>query len=169
LGYAAAQAKAHYDGGYGAVQVADVRCGEDDFGVWMAGSLCPLHSEDFPQGPTAEQIRHFRSQDISPDWRKIAGKLHMLALLAVPVGGFPVARESLVASGHAEIVDLNAVRAGLGKDSEIISLVAAGRVHRSTEADRIARLERIVDGWIEAEEYAKRTAALTALQEMVSV
>jgi hypothetical protein len=163
----AAAAKAHYDGGYGAVQIADVRAGEDDFGVWMAGALKPFQSNDFPEGPTAEQVRHFRTQEISPDWRKIAGQLHMIALLAVPVGGFPVARESLVASANlAEIVDLHAVRAGLDRDGEIVALVAAGRVHRASPEDRIGQLERLVSVlWNDLDD-RQRANALEALDSV---
>lgn len=140
------RAKAHYDGGYGAVQVADVRAVEDDFGVWLSGALCIPHSEDNPEGPTAAQVQQFMSLDLSPDWRKYSGMLSMIALLAVPVGGFPIARESLVASGLSGIAEdeaLGVARAAYDGE-EVVAMVAAGRVHRMPVGQRVANLERLV-------------------------
>lgn len=128
---------AHYDGGYGAINMADVAAGEDDFGIWASGVLC----EDV----TELQIRQFESMGMSGDWRMIAGKLHMVACLAVPVPGFPIAREeSLVAS--AEIIDLHAVRAGIDSGSgDVFALVAAGRVRSVPVEERLATVERMLD------------------------
>lgn len=127
---------AHYDGGYGAIQMADVAAGEDDFGIWVAGVLC----EDV----TEADIRKFESLGLSGDWRERAGRLHLVAALAVPVPGFPIAREdALVAS--AEIIDLSAVRAGLDETGEVYSLVAAGRVRRISAEEQLAGLQAKVD------------------------
>lgn len=164
-GVNAAAAKAHYDGGYGAVQIADVRAVEDDFGIWLSGALCPAWSEQNPGGPTPQQVAQFMSLDLSPDWRKVAGKLHMIAVLAVPVGGFPIARESLVASGLSGLSEdeANAVaRAGFDGD-EMVAIVAAGRVHRTPLAQRIASLEMVVDELAADLTSRKRETALAAL------
>jgi hypothetical protein len=146
-GVNAAVAKAHYDGGYGAVQVADVRAIEDDFGIWLCGALCAPWSEQNPGGPTAAQVQQFMSLDLSPDWRKVAGQLHMIAVLSVPVGGFPVARESLVASGLSAMSEQDAagVARAAYEGEEIVAMVAAGRVHRMPLGQRVVALEHLVD------------------------
>lgn len=83
-----AGAASHYD--HTGTVAADVRVGEDEFGIWVSGALRPTLSD--------EQIREFRAAPLSGDWRKIAGRLELVAALAVNVPGFPVAR-SLVAGG----------------------------------------------------------------------
>ena len=168
-GVTASQAKAHYDGGHGAVQVADVRAVEDDLGVWLCGALCPPRSEDNPEGPTAAQVQQFMSLDLSPDRRKYGGQSSMIAMLAVPVGGFPVARESLVASGlsgfDGDESSSSIARAGY-EGTEVVAMVAAGRVHRVPVAQRMANLERTVGALhddLMARRRAAARAALTAL------
>lgn len=82
----------HYDDtGTGA---ADVRAGEDRFGIWVAGAARP----DVP----ASTIRRLRAATISGDWRRIEGSLELVAALAVNVPGFPVPRPAanVVASGE---------------------------------------------------------------------
>lgn len=166
-GVSATAAKAHYDGGYGAVQVADVRAVEDDFGIWLSGALCPVWSDANPGGPTPAQVSQFISLDLSPDWRKVAGKLHMIAVLAVPVGGFPVARESLVASGLSEEDDAAAARASFDGD-EIVAMVAAGRVHRTPMHVRMGNLERLVDDLSADLTDRRRAAARDALAALTA-
>ncbi len=152
--YQAAPAPAHYDGGFGAVQMADVSAGEDDFGIWVSGVLC--------DGVTEEQIRRFESLGLSGDWRTIAGRLHMVACLAVPVPGFPIAREeSIVAS--AGLVELHSARAGIDAgNGDVFALVAAGRVRNVPDSERLAILERRVDLLINerAEEVLKDLTAI---------
>jgi hypothetical protein len=127
---------AHYDGGFGAIQMADVTAGEDDFGIWISGVIC--------EGVDELAIRRFESLGLSGDWRDIAGSLHMVACLAVPVPGFPIAREeALVAS--AEVIELHSVRAGSGDDGEVYALVAAGRVRNIPVEERFATLEGQLD------------------------
>ena len=79
-------AMAHYDNT--ALQVAHVNIGEDDYGIWVAGSVAP--------GATQEQVATLRASAISGDWRKLGGQLELVAALAVNNPGFPV---SVVASG----------------------------------------------------------------------
>jgi hypothetical protein len=83
-------AMAHYDNtGTGA---ADVACGEDDFGIWVAGALRP--------DMTPERVRELRAAALSGDWREIRGNLELVAILAVNTPGFMVPRMSaMVASG----------------------------------------------------------------------
>lgn len=76
---------------------ADIRCGEDEFGTWVAGALRPGLSE--------EDVREIRSAPLSGDWRPINGKLQLIAAHAVNVPGFPVPRARvLVASGTTEAI-----------------------------------------------------------------
>lgn len=87
----------HYDDT--ATAFADVACGEDAYGIWVAGAARP--------GVSDAEIRAIRASAPSGDWRPINGVLEMVAVCQVNVPGFPVVR-SMVAGG------------------EIISLVAAG-------------------------------------------
>jgi len=92
-----AAAAAHYDN-TGTV-AADVRAGEDAHGIWLAGALRPHLSE--------EQVREFRAAPPSGDWRRIGGRLELVAALAVNTPGFPVPRTRarvLVASGEQQAV-----------------------------------------------------------------
>lgn len=106
-------AAAHYDNT--GMAVADVRVGEDEFGIWIAGGL--------RAGVTSEQIRTLRASPLSGDWRLVAGNLELVAALAVNVPGFPVPRtEGLVASG--EVTSL--VAAGIVVDEKTTSQPAEG-------------------------------------------
>ena len=101
----AAEAIKHYDDTESAV--ADVVAGEDQFGIWVAGSLRP--------DVTPRQIRAFRASSPSGDWRPINGRLELVAVCAVNVPGFPIARAitasggvpgALVAAGAAYLAEL---------------------------------------------------------------
>jgi hypothetical protein len=81
---------AHYED-TGSV-VADVVCGEDEWGIWTAGALRP--------GVTGDEVRAIRAASPSGDWRRIHGSLEMVGVLMVNVPGFPVPRpQALVAAG----------------------------------------------------------------------
>lgn len=109
-GHASLQASAdeaikHYDDTASAV--ADVVAGEDQFGIWVAGSLRP--------DVTPSQIRAFRASSPSGDWRPINGRLELVAVCQVNVPGFPIARAitasggvpgALVAAGAAVLAEL---------------------------------------------------------------
>lgn len=96
-----AGATAHYD--HTGTVIAHVCCGEDEYGIWVAGALQP----DAP----AEKVRLMRGSKLSGDWR---GK-ELVALLCVNVPGFPVprAQAALAASGR-------------GEEPEVMAMVAAG-------------------------------------------
>ncbi len=93
----AASAAKHYDDTASAV--ADIHVGEDQYGIWCAGSIRP--------GLDEMQIRALRASAPSGDWRPINGSLELVAICQVNVPGFPTAR-AMVASG------------------KILALVAAG-------------------------------------------
>ena len=84
----AASAAKHYDDTASAV--ADIHVGEDEFGIWCAGSLRPDLDE--------MQIRALRASAPSGDWRPINGSLELVAICQVNVPGFPTAR-AMVAGG----------------------------------------------------------------------
>lgn len=90
-GLSALDTMAHYDN-TGAV-VADVVCGEDEFGIWVHGALRP--------GVTDEQVRELRAAPLSGDWREIRGNLELVGLLAVNVPGFAVPRMGALVAGGA--------------------------------------------------------------------
>lgn len=90
LGLGREAARAHYAGGPGAVQWADVHAGEDDYGVWVAGAVRPDVDE--------MTIRRARALGLSGDWRPYKDGLELVAVLSVPVPAFPIA-----ASAHARV------------------------------------------------------------------
>jgi hypothetical protein len=93
LGYAAAAI--HYDDT--GDEVAVVRAGEDNYGIWVAGAIVP--------DATARKVAKLRRSPISGDWRGVDGHLELTAALAVNVPAFPVYamdgddQYSLVAAG----------------------------------------------------------------------
>lgn len=78
LGYTAAAI--HYDDT--GDEVAVVRAGEDDYGIWVAGAVVP--------DATPRKVAKLRRSPISGDWRGIDGHLELTAALAVNVPAFPV-------------------------------------------------------------------------------
>lgn len=109
-GHAPIQASAeaavkHYDDTNSAV--VDVVAGEDQFGIWLAGSLRP--------GVSPEQIRSIRASALSGDWRPVNGRLELVAACFVNVPGFMTTRAmvssggqvtALVAAGTRELWDM---------------------------------------------------------------
>lgn len=82
--FTASQAAEHYDNTGTAVAV--VASGEDDHGIWVAGAVRP----GTPPGRVAE----LQAAPLSGDWRRIGGKLRLVAFLAVNHPGFPIPRTS---------------------------------------------------------------------------
>ena len=80
-------------------------CGEDEFGIWTAGSIIP--------GVTPEQVAALRRSPLSGDWRRIRGKMELIRALAVNSPGFPVLRsvgnrpQALVAAGIVSPLEVN--------------------------------------------------------------
>lgn len=92
LSYGVHPATEHYDNTGAAV--ADVVVGNDEFGIWVAGAVRP-----FADASRVHELR--ASGQVSGDWRTIGGKLRLVGLLGVNVGGFPVPRtQARVASGE---------------------------------------------------------------------
>ena len=89
---------AHYE--HTGLAVADVVAGEDQHGIWVAGSL--------RSGVSDEQVARLKASPPSGDWRRIGGNLELVAVLAVNTPGFPVPR-ALVASGEVRTLQLPGV------------------------------------------------------------
>lgn len=135
----AEQAVKHYDDTASAV--ADVTVGEDRHGIWVAGSLRP--------DVTPNQVRAFRASACSGDWRPIDNKLELVAICAVNVPGFPLARPQVLVAG-----------------GQIQSLVAAGALP-TAQYTKMEQLEARLDAIEAAELSAKRDAALKRLKPFV--
>jgi len=123
-------ASRHYD--HTGVCAADVRCGEDVFGIWVAGALRP--------GVDEEKIRALSAAKLSGDWRSLRGRLELIGLLAVNVPGFLVPRVEVRVASGAAAVDL---------DDDRLALLASGIVEESSQV-------------LSPEALARTTRALTA-------
>jgi len=84
----AVPAAAHYDNT--GLAACDINVGEDAHGIWVAGAVRPNVDE--------ERLRELRGASLSGDWRVIAGKLRLVAVLGVNVPGFPIPRMRVAAS-----------------------------------------------------------------------
>lgn len=111
------RAAEHYD--HTGSAVADIRCGEDGFGIWFAGALRP----DTP----ASRVRQLSAAKLSGDWRDVNGNLELVGLLAVNVPGFPVPR---VKARVAAIVNAE----NIVEEEHPVALVAAGLHYRDEYA-----------------------------------
>lgn len=78
LGYAAAAL--HYDNT--GDEIAVVRAGEDEYGIWVAGAIVPE--------ATPRKVAKLRRSPLSGDWRREQGSLELTAALAVNAPAFPV-------------------------------------------------------------------------------
>lgn len=101
-------AAAHYDDT--GTAVADVRVGEDDWGIWFAGAIRP--------NATDEAIWALEVSALSGDWRRIGNGLELVAALAVNVPGFPI----------PDVVSASAA-------GECVALIAAGTRTMALVAD----------------------------------
>jgi hypothetical protein len=161
--------------------VADVIAGEDQFGIWVAGALRP--------DITPAQIRAFRASSPSGDWRPINGRLELVAVCAVNVPGFPIARAiaasggvpgALVAAGAAYLAELKETnkvrdlerRLGLIEKSSFSSEIESARDRMSAvlaqrNAELSARAENARARMMSAKksEEAELSAKLAQLRE----
>ena len=75
-----AAAALHYDNT--GDEIAIVCAGEDEYGLWVAGSVVPEASR--------RRVAKLRRSPLSGDWRAVDGHLELTAALAVNVPAFPV-------------------------------------------------------------------------------
>lgn len=78
LGYTAAAI--HYDNT--GDEVAVIRCGEDEHGIWFSGAIVPE--------ATPQKVAKLRRSPLSGDWRREKGSLELTAALAVNAPAFPI-------------------------------------------------------------------------------
>lgn len=78
LGYTATAI--HYDNT--GDEIAVIRCGEDEHGIWFSGSIVPE--------ATPQKVAKLRRSPLSGDWRRERGSLELTAALAVNAPAFPV-------------------------------------------------------------------------------
>ena len=125
------QAASHYDN-TGTV-VADVRAGEDEFGIWLAGAITSNVDE--------ERLRMLRAASISGDWRND----ELIAALVVNVPGFPTPKTAVAVSGGKRV-----------------ALVAAGVVRQADWGDSISGIVDAVEEEL-ARRANNRTRAAVAM------
>jgi hypothetical protein len=134
------EAVKHYDDTASAF--ADVHAGEDQYGIWVAGSLRP--------GTTPEQVRAARASAPSGDWRPIRNSLELVAVCQVNVPGFPIARARVASGAVMALVAAGAQTLAKMKSDPLTEL-----------QERLAKLERPeLDA--KAEEAKAKMASLTA-------
>lgn len=168
----AASAAKHYDDTASAV--ADIHVGEDEYGIWCAGSLRPDLEE--------MQIRALRASAPSGDWRPINGGLELVAICQVNVPGFPTARAmvaggkmlALVAAGASYMAAMKCSGAAcaLSTKSEMFGQLAASapnlknRVREAKKRMREANLEALTASATDMREKALVAAAVAELAKI---
>jgi hypothetical protein len=148
----ASQAAKHYDDTASAI--ADVCAGEDEYGIYVCGSLRP--------DATEMQIRALRASAPSGDWRPINGSLELVAVCQVNVPGFPIAR-ALVASGK--------VMALVAAGANFMAILKSEHVeHFASKAQELAALSASAPDLrskVREAKKAARTFAVTAAAQKV--
>ncbi len=162
----------HYDDTASAV--ADIHVGEDEYGIWCAGSLRPNLDE--------LQIRALRASAPSGDWRPINGSLELVAICQVNVPGFPTARAmiasgkvlALVAAGasYMAMMKCSGAACALSTKAEMLGELAAsapdlkGRVREAKKALRAANLQALTAS---AAELREKTLVAAAVAELAKI
>jgi hypothetical protein len=117
-------------------EVAVVRAGEDEHGIWVAGAVVPE--------ATAKQVAKLRRSPLSGDWRAVDGNLELTAALAVNVPAFPVYamegedRTALTAAGtvYREIEEV---------DLDVLVAAVKTRIEEDDSDSRAWRLRELVE------------------------
>ena len=157
LGYAAAAL--HYDNT--GDEIAAVRCGEDEFGIWFSGAIVPE--------ATPAKIAKLRRSPLSGDWRREGGSLELTAALAVNTPAFPVysieddEQTALVAAGSVwfdDNPDSSPLLLPDGIVSMMTSAVDAAFSAGGWDEHQDDRAERLRDFLEDEEIYAKRDRML---------
>jgi hypothetical protein len=168
----AASAARHYDDTASAV--ADIHVGEDEYGIWCAGTLRPDLEE--------MQIRALRASAPSGDWRPINGALELVAICQVNVPGFPTARAmiasgkvmALVAAGASYMAAMKCSGAAcaLSTKAELLGQLAASapdlkvRVREAKKALRASNLQALTASAAELREKTLIAAAVAELSKI---
>jgi hypothetical protein len=164
----AMSAAKHYDDTASAV--ADIHVGEDEYGIWCAGSLRP--------GLEEMQIRALRASAPSGDWRPIQGSLELVAICQVNVPGFPTARAMIASGKILALVAAGANYMALMKSHAVVTLTnkadllgqlantapdLKSRVREAKKAMREANLQAITASAVDLRERALVAAAIAEL------
>jgi hypothetical protein len=168
----ASSAAKHYDDTASAV--ADIHVGEDEYGIWCAGTLRPNLDE--------MQIRALRASAPSGDWRPINGSLELVAICQVNVPGFPTARAmvasgkvmALVAAGasYMAMMRCSGVACALNTKAEMLSQLSASapnlkiRVREAKKALRASTLQTLTASAAELREKTLVAAAVAELSKI---
>jgi hypothetical protein len=164
----AMSAAKHYDDTASAV--ADIHVGEDEYGIWCAGSLRP--------GLEEMQIRALRASAPSGDWRPIQGSLELVAICQVNVPGFPTARAMIASGKILALVAAGANYMALMKSHAVVTLTnkadllgqlantapdLKSRVREAKKAMREANLQAITASAADLRDRALVAAAIAEL------
>lgn len=141
-------ALSHYDDA--STQAAQLRAGEDRYGVWVAGAGMPDRWGD------ELEMRRLRAASPSGDWRWIGGSLELAHTHAVNGPGYPVPRANVAAGGQV----MGLVAAGLRQ------IVALNHAATAPSRDDLARMmtDAVAAGIAQHEETTARRAAQARLQ-----
>jgi hypothetical protein len=136
LGYSAAAL--HYDNT--GDEIAVIRCGEDEFGIWFSGAIVPE--------ATPHKVAKLRRSPLSGDWRREKGSLELTAALAVNAPAFPVysmeddEQMALVAAGS---VWYDEEPEQFTAPSGIVAAIQAAVADGTDQQERINRLTDLLD------------------------
>lgn len=150
LGYASAAL--HYDNT--GDEIAVVRAGEDEYGIWVAGAVVPE--------ATPKKVAKLRRSPLSGDWRREKGSLELTAALAVNAPAFPVySMESdeqlaLVAAGS---VWMEETEEPFVPPTGIVEAITASVTNQLDEEDQQELALRLQDILDDEEIYAQRERA----------
>lgn len=127
-------AAAHYDST--SACVADITVGEDDHGIWVAGSM----RSDVPP----KDVRTLMASALSGDWRRVVvggrGNLELVAALAVNVPGFPIPRTKFSSNAMGQ---LSLTATGIVERTEAFTSKLAGEnVHNVRNLDEVRAIVR---------------------------
>ena len=137
LGYAAAAL--HYDNT--GDEIAVIKAGEDEFGIWVAGAVVPE--------ATPKKVAKLRRSPLSGDWRREQGALELTAALAVNAPAFPVysmeneEQMALVAAGTVVMDVEEPAPLPTGIDVSMIASMVKNQVEEL--AARNERAQRLAD------------------------
>ncbi len=133
------QAKDHY--AHTGLAVADVTCGEDEHGIWVAGRIRP--------GAPPEMVEALRASAPSGDWRLVGGRLNLVAILSVNTPGYPALAASFDGADLVSLVASSSVAQGCGcggnELAERVEVLEA-ELERYTRPERAARLADVDAG-----------------------
>ena len=119
---------------------ADIRVGEDDYGIWVAGAA-----------REGADLHVLRSASLSGDWRRINGNMELLAALAVNVPGFPIPRtQTMMVAGAQEMLTASGIVQEVEPESFEVQVFAA-----------LTEISRALDKIVGPEEKTTRLCMVT--------